>query len=90
MLGKMRQVLWPKYLLGGMMQRGGSGTADAEQGGVSGFVGWLTRDPSPATHRSYHPAGPRRHPASVQRVLECYHTGISGKPSYPRRNPYKI
>lgn len=34
---KMRQVLWPKYLLGGMMQRGGSGTADAEQGGVSGF-----------------------------------------------------
>ncbi|KAF9249461.1 hypothetical protein DTO013E5_2721 [Penicillium roqueforti] len=36
---KMRQVLWPKYLLGGMMQRGGSGTADSEQGGVSGFGG---------------------------------------------------
>ncbi|KAJ5373112.1 hypothetical protein N7517_005118 [Penicillium concentricum] len=36
---KMRQVLWPKYLLGGMMQRGGSGTADSEQGGMSGFGG---------------------------------------------------
>lgn len=33
----MRQVLWPKYLLGGMMQRGGSGTADPEQGGAAGF-----------------------------------------------------
>ncbi|KAJ5542360.1 hypothetical protein N7535_004780 [Penicillium sp. DV-2018c] len=38
---KMRQVLWPKYLLGGMLQRGGHGTADAEQGGISGFGGNL-------------------------------------------------
>jgi hypothetical protein len=35
---KMRQVLWPKYLLGGMMQRGGGGMGDAaERGEVSGF-----------------------------------------------------
>lgn len=33
----MRQVLWPKYLLGGIMQRGGSGTADPEQAGAAGF-----------------------------------------------------
>ncbi|KAJ8607676.1 hypothetical protein MRB53_040139 [Persea americana] len=34
---KMKQVLWPKYLLGGMLQRAGTGTADAEQGGLQGF-----------------------------------------------------
>jgi hypothetical protein len=34
---KMRQVLWPKYLLGGMMQRGGGGMSDAERGEASGF-----------------------------------------------------
>ncbi|KAJ5176038.1 Protein YIP4 [Penicillium canariense] len=35
---KMRQVLWPKYLLGGMMQRGGGGMGDAaERGEASGF-----------------------------------------------------
>ncbi|KAJ5915880.1 hypothetical protein N7454_010787 [Penicillium verhagenii] len=35
---KMRQVLWPKYLLGGMMQRGGGGIGGAaERGEVSGF-----------------------------------------------------
>ncbi|KAJ5112491.1 hypothetical protein N7532_000536 [Penicillium argentinense] len=35
---KMRQVLWPKYLLGGMMQRGGGGINDAaERGEASGF-----------------------------------------------------
>ncbi|KAJ5087554.1 hypothetical protein N7478_008274 [Penicillium angulare] len=35
---KMRLVLWPKYLLGGMMQRGGGGINDAaERGEVSGF-----------------------------------------------------
>lgn len=34
----MRQVLWPKYLLGGMMQRGGGGINDAaERGEASGF-----------------------------------------------------
>lgn len=35
---KMRQVLWPKYLLGGMLQRGGGGIAgSAEQGEAMGF-----------------------------------------------------
>jgi hypothetical protein len=34
---KMRQVLYPKYLLGGMMQRGGGGISDAERGEASGF-----------------------------------------------------
>lgn len=35
---KMRQVLWPKYLLGGMMMRGGGGMGDAaERGEASGF-----------------------------------------------------
>ncbi|KAJ5814432.1 hypothetical protein N7504_011093 [Penicillium tannophilum] len=35
---KMRQVLWPKYLLGGMMQRGGGGIGGAaERGEASGF-----------------------------------------------------
>lgn len=34
----MRQVLWPKYLLGGMLQRGGGGIAgSAEQGEATGF-----------------------------------------------------
>ncbi|MCJ1335563.1 hypothetical protein MMC09_000835 [Bachmanniomyces sp. S44760] len=42
---KMRQVLWPKYLLGGMLQRGG-GIGEAEQatgnslaGGLRGIAG---------------------------------------------------
>jgi hypothetical protein len=35
---KMRQVLWPKYLLGGIMQRGGGGINDAaERGEATGF-----------------------------------------------------
>lgn len=35
----MRQVLWPKYLLGGMLLRGGGGTAgDAERGEHSGGI----------------------------------------------------
>lgn len=34
---KMRQVLYPKYLLGGLMQRGGGGIGDAERGEASGF-----------------------------------------------------
>lgn len=43
---KMRQVLWPKYLLGGMMNRGGDGIAGEEteglmSGGVSGAVGQI-------------------------------------------------
>lgn len=33
---KMRQVLWPKYLLGGFMQRGG-GIGAAERGEATGF-----------------------------------------------------
>ncbi|KAF7504238.1 hypothetical protein GJ744_002560 [Endocarpon pusillum] len=33
---KMKQVLWPKYLLGGMLQRGG-GIAAAERGEMDGF-----------------------------------------------------
>ncbi|CRG86796.1 Protein YIP4 [Talaromyces islandicus] len=33
---KMRQVLWPKYLLGGLMQRGG-GIGAAERGEATGF-----------------------------------------------------
>ncbi|KMU75179.1 LOW QUALITY PROTEIN: Yip1 domain containing protein [Coccidioides immitis RMSCC 3703] len=53
---KMKQVLWPKYLLGGMLQRGGGGIAGtAERGestgfgnglaGVSGLVGrWPDAD----------------------------------------------
>lgn len=32
----MKQVLWPKYLLGGMLQRGG-GIAAAERGEMEGF-----------------------------------------------------
>ncbi|KAF7716641.1 Yip1 domain-containing protein [Penicillium ucsense] len=36
---KMRQVLWPKYLLGGMLQRGGGGMGDAAERGeaMAGF-----------------------------------------------------
>jgi protein YIPF6 len=48
---KMKQVLWPKYLLGGMMQRGGGigaaerGEADGFGGGVRGLVGrWPDAD----------------------------------------------
>ena len=37
---KMRQVLWPKYLLGGMLQRGG-GIGGAERGEGDGFGGGL-------------------------------------------------
>lgn len=37
---KMRQVLYPKYLLGGMMQRGGGiGGAERGEGGVGGIAG---------------------------------------------------
>ncbi|KAH0551681.1 hypothetical protein GP486_007099 [Trichoglossum hirsutum] len=35
---KMRQVLWPKYLLGGMLQRGG-GIGGADREGTAGFWG---------------------------------------------------
>jgi len=48
---KMRQVLWPKYLLGGMLQRGGGisaaerGEIDSFGGGVRGLVGrWPDAD----------------------------------------------
>lgn len=37
---KMKQVLYPKYLLGGMMQRGG-GIGAAERGEATGFGGGL-------------------------------------------------
>jgi hypothetical protein len=37
---KMKQVLYPKYLLGGMMQQGG-GIAAAERGEADGFGGGL-------------------------------------------------
>lgn len=44
----MRQVLWPKYLIGGVLQRGGGGIAAAERGegpgagaGATGFGGGL-------------------------------------------------
>lgn len=45
----MKQVLWPKYLLGGMLQRSGSGTADVENQGfgrdLRGLVGrWPDAD----------------------------------------------
>ncbi|KAL1954432.1 hypothetical protein VTO42DRAFT_1202 [Malbranchea cinnamomea] len=33
---KMRQVLWPKYLLGGMLQRGGGGIGGAAERGEAG------------------------------------------------------
>ncbi|RJE25795.1 Yip1 domain protein [Aspergillus sclerotialis] len=38
---KLRQVLWPKYLIGGMLQRGGGGIGAAERGEASGFGGGL-------------------------------------------------
>ena len=38
---KMRQVLWPKYLLGGMIQRGG-GIGSAERGEGNRLSGGLT------------------------------------------------
>lgn len=38
---KMRQVLWPKYLLGGMLQRGGGGIGAAERGEANRFGGGL-------------------------------------------------
>ncbi|KAJ5172661.1 hypothetical protein N7492_005254 [Penicillium capsulatum] len=34
---KMRQVLYPKYLLGGILQRGGGGLSEAERGEATGF-----------------------------------------------------
>ena len=36
---KMRQVLYPKYLLGGMMNRGGSGTAEGRGEEAEGLMG---------------------------------------------------
>ncbi|KAL4880453.1 hypothetical protein BJY04DRAFT_191302 [Aspergillus karnatakaensis] len=36
---KMRQVLYPKYLVGGMLQRGGGGIGAAERGEATGFGG---------------------------------------------------
>ncbi|KIW05803.1 uncharacterized protein PV09_03012 [Verruconis gallopava] len=44
---KMRQVLWPKYLLGGMLMRGGGGIAgEVERGeGLRGVMGGLGRWP---------------------------------------------
>ena len=48
---KMRQVLWPKYLLGGMLQRGGGiggaerGEGDSLAGGLRGVAGrWPDAD----------------------------------------------
>jgi hypothetical protein len=42
---KMRQVLWPKYLLGGMLMRGGGGSAgEAERGEHSGLSAGALRD----------------------------------------------
>ncbi|KAL4917303.1 hypothetical protein BDW62DRAFT_87460 [Aspergillus aurantiobrunneus] len=38
---KMRQVLYPKYLVGGILQRGGGGIGAAERGEASGFGGGL-------------------------------------------------
>ncbi|KAA8650588.1 hypothetical protein EYZ11_010060 [Aspergillus tanneri] len=38
---KMRQVLWPKYLMGGLLQRGGGGIGAAERGEATGFGGGL-------------------------------------------------
>lgn len=47
----MRQVLWPKYLLGGMLQRGGGigaaerGEGDSLAGGIRGIAGrWPDAD----------------------------------------------
>ena len=37
---KMKQVLWPKYILGGMLQRGG-GVGGAERGEAEGLAGGL-------------------------------------------------
>ena len=34
---KMKQVLWPKYLLGGMLQRSDGGIGAAERGEMQGF-----------------------------------------------------
>lgn len=34
---KMKQVLWPKYLLGGILQRSGGGMNAAERGESQGF-----------------------------------------------------
>lgn len=38
---KLRQVLWPKYLMGGILQRGGGGIGAAERGEATGFGGGL-------------------------------------------------
>jgi hypothetical protein len=35
----MKQVLWPKYLLGGVLQRSGGGMNAAERGESQGFGG---------------------------------------------------
>lgn len=45
----MKQVLWPKYLLGGMLQRSGNGAGDVESQGfgrdLRGLVGsWPDTD----------------------------------------------
>ena len=34
---KLRQVLYPKYLIGGILQRGGGGIGAAERGEAGGF-----------------------------------------------------
>jgi hypothetical protein len=63
--------------LGDIVTRLGCRVGEDAPGALAEVLAWrydaAWRDPSPATHRSCHPAGPRRHPASVQRVLECYH-----------------
>ena len=43
---KMRQVLWPKYLLGGMLQRGGGirGADQEGRGGLWGMGRWPDAD----------------------------------------------
>ena len=38
---KMRQVLWPKYLLGGMLLRGGGGIAGEQERGEAGLGGQM-------------------------------------------------
>ena len=51
---KMRQVLWPKYLLGGMLQRNGGGIAGAAERGeasdsLAGGRAWVGRWPDAET-----------------------------------------
>lgn len=45
-MGKMKLVLWPKYLLGGTLQReGGLGSLERGEGGLAGLRGIAGRLP---------------------------------------------